>query len=227
MLSTALCLILLGVRPAEAQINLAAFVGEDGFSGQVPTGIDWFAATYHIPVIAEIIFDNTTRVTVPPGTISASSALTNLLVGTPLVWEEVDNEIHIYDPSVAASNSFLDHRFQWFRVPETAAHFSYLLIQRLGNEWTTDPNSSAFTGIVGSEIDSSYLDPGKCKPEDLNNVTVRELLYKEAAAARFVTIVTYQDARQLRGAAAWKFVSKNWFWSSIDRPPLTVPVSPP
>jgi hypothetical protein len=134
-----------------------------------------------------------------------------LLVGTPLAWEEVDNIIHIYDPIVAASASFLDHRFQSFRVPETASRFSYMLVQRQGNEWTTDPNSSSFVGIVGSEIDSSYLDPGKCKPEDLTNMTVRELLYKEAEAARFVTIVTYRDAKHLRGEAAWKFVSKTGF----------------
>lgn len=227
MLTTALCcLSLLGARLGEAQVNLAAIVGENGFSGQVPTGISWFAATYRIPVVAEIIFDNTISVTVPPGALSASSAMTNLLVGTPLAWEEVGNVIHIYDPRIVSASSFLDHRFQWFRVPETATQFSYLLVQRLGNEWITDPNASGFMGIAGSEIDSSYLDPGKCKPEDLSNVTARELLYKEAAAARFVTIVTYQNVKQLRGDAAWKFVSKNWFWSSVDRPPMTVPVSP-
>lgn len=225
-IAAAIFVILSGIYPGKAQINLAATVSENGFSGQVPSAIDWFATIYHIPVVAEVIYDSATRVAAPAGTMSASSALTNLLVSTPLVWEEVGNVIHIYDPRVVSAESFLDHKFQLFRVPEGATQFSYLLVQRLGNEWITGPNASSFMGIAGSEIDSSYLDPGKCKPEEMSNVTARELLFREAGAARFVTIVAYLDPKQLTGQTAWRFVSKNWFWSSIDRPPMTVPVNP-
>lgn len=224
-----LCLTPLGAAQLgnTQQLDLSIVVGENGFSGQVPTGIEWFAATYHIPVVAEIIFDKAEIINAPSGTISASSALTNLLIGTPLAWEEIDNAVvHIYDPRTVSGHSFLDHRFQWFRVPEKATRFRYMLIQRLGSEWKTDPNPSDLIGTVGSEIDSSYLDPGKCKPEDLNNVTARELLYKEAAAARFVTVVIYPNPKTFSGETTWKFVSENWFWSSIDRPPLTVPINP-
>ncbi|MFZ0661686.1 MAG: hypothetical protein WAM66_03260 [Acidobacteriaceae bacterium] len=207
-----------------AQVNISAVVNQSGFTGDVQSGIAYFAATYHIPVVAECVY-NTTRVTIPAGVISASTALTNLLVGTPLQWEEIESAIHIYDPRILSTpHNFLGYTFAWFKVPDGATQFRNTIVERLGNEWYIEPHSPHVISPIGGGIQSSYLDPGKCIPEVLTDVTARELLIKEAAPARYVTIMIYPDVKHLVNKATFEFIARNWFWRSINRPPIAVTV---
>lgn len=220
-------LVVAAFYSAHAQVHMNSVVNQPGFAGDVQSGIAYFAAEYHIPVVAECIY-STANVTVPRGSLSAFTALTNLLIGTPLQWEEVDNVIHIYDPRIlAVPNNFLAYKFAWFKVPEGATQFRNTIVDRLGSEWYIEPNSPHIISPIGGGIQSSDLDPGKCIPEVLTEVTARDLLIKEAAPAHFVTIMIYPETKQLVSKATWTFVAKNWFWRSINRSPISVTVSLP
>ena len=220
-------LVLFAISSTGAQVKIGTTVNQPGFSGDVQSGIAYFAATFHIPVVAECIYSKT-RVAIPAGAISPSTALTNLLAGTPLQWERVNQVVHIYDPRITSiQRNFLSYRFAWFKVPVGATQFRNTIMERLSNEWYIDPHSPHVISPLGGGIQSSDLDPGKCIPEVLRDVTARELLIREAAPAQYVTIVIYPDVKQLVRKATFNFVAKNWFWRSISRPPILVTVSLP
>lgn len=211
-------------RATDLQTNIQ--VQQVGFEGDVQSGIAYYAAAFHVPVVAECIYDASLRVTIPQGTTTAELALGNLLAGTPLTSEIVDGVIHIYDRSIVNNQkNFLSYRFAWFKVPATATQFRNTLGERLANEWDLDPHRDDVIGSMGDGIQSSFLDPGKCIPEELREVTARELLLKEAGPARFVTIFIYPPIEKKFGPAAWPFISTNWFWRSIDRSPVKVAIS--
>jgi hypothetical protein len=150
--------------------------------------------------------------------------LTNLLVGTPRTWEELDNTIHIYDPRITSRASFLEHRFQQFRVRERATQFRDLLVDWLGCESNASSDGTGPAGCAGADPFWSSLDPGRCKPEEKYNVTARQLLLGEAAGARFVTILTYPDAKQTMGKTAWDLSRKTGFGAQLIAPHAQLPL---
>lgn len=217
-LIAAICVLNL-LLPCSAQTSMSSASKELGYKGNVENGIEWFAATYHIPVVAECI-NSATPVTVPPGEMDAASALTTLLSGSSLQWGTEGGVVHIYDPRIlAAKNNFLSYRFHWFKVPADPSAFSNQLVDRLAAEWDRDESSLQVIPSAGSDIiGGSTFGTAKCKSGIFWDKTVRNLLETEAAAAQFVTIVIYPNSRNLVTKASWKYVARHWFWRSVNLP---------
>lgn len=167
-------------------------IEQTAFNGTLRDYLIHIAEFYGVSVVAELKAAPT-NVEIPGGQIALRSALSYASTGYTMSC--TGNTVQLSTPaSLKESTNPLNHKFNAFVVPADADGFVLMLNQQLKREQQFQRNSHSNSlnggpsGFVGLETSRHAL-----RQETVQDISVRDLLLREAAQAHIIAIATVNN----------------------------------
>jgi hypothetical protein len=209
-----------GAAPGAADPILRVEINQGGFNGTNADAIAYLAATYHVPLLAEVVFEPGRRTLVPAGSLSLEEMIDTITRQSNERWEEVGKALHIYSPEVIASKAnafgYILNKFQVGLLP---SQFVFTVKIRVNSAAEQSERPTAAFGVAVSGVLPVELDSGgfRCIAATFAGKSAREIVLEEIVPAHLASIAIFP---RTLGAEKWRWssVEVNWFWFSVDRP---------
>lgn len=214
---------LVTLSPCLAQSGLDSAMDHEKLSGNMPEMLRFIAQRYHLPLVAELCQPLPNHFSIPEERDTARELLFKMTAQAPAYQFDTlrGDGVHFYCTEVLhAGANFLNLTFQQFTMPSNVSELKLFLPAKLNGL----RNGLDGSGLVTSGFGVPELQKQRLSPEELKNVSGRDILMRAAEETRgFYTIVVFPSS-SLPSDVFANYAFQHWFWGPLGTVPEEEPI---
>ena len=171
-----------------------------------------FSEEQKVSILAEIRYDDSTRIDVEPGDYSLEGLAKRF--DDALRCEVVNGTLHVFDDRVVTlKGDVLGYKFSTFKMPPNVDRFRIVLTERLTKEAFSAPTSEkTLVQQLGGGL-AFNAEQFPLQDEVFRDVEARKLIYTVAGQHILSSVICFPGPEKgFTDRDTWKFAASHWFW---------------